>query len=152
MFYILNNYLMFKKSILLAFSLLFFGMVSCKEDEVMPSNMLSFDVMLSGVNEVPANNSKATGMLMGTYNKDSKMLSYTLTYSGMTATAGHFHKAAAGSNGGVAVDLGSISTGMKNTLTLTDAQVTDLMAGMWYINLHSAAFPSGELRGQVMLK
>jgi hypothetical protein len=152
MFNNLNIYLMFKKSIFLVVSFLALTIASCKKDDDAISNTVSFDVSLSGTNEVPANTSKASGMIMGSYNKTTKMLSYTLTYSGFTPTAGHFHTGAAGNNGGVAADLGAISNGMKNTITLTDAQATDLMNGMWYLNLHSTAFPGGEIRGQIILK
>jgi hypothetical protein len=141
MFNNLNIYLMFKKSIFLVVSFLALTIASCKKDDDAISNTVSFDVSLSGTNEVPANTNKTT-----------KMLSYTLTYSGFTPTAGHFHTGAAGNNGGVAADLGAISNGMKNTITLTDAQATDLMNGMWYLNLHSTAFPGGEIRGQIILK
>ena len=33
---------------------------------------------------------------------------------------------------------------------LTDAQVTDLMGGKWYFNVHTKEHPAGEIRGQVM--
>ena len=33
--------------------------------------------------------------------------------------------------------------------TLTDAQIADLVAGKWYFNIHTAANPGGEVRGQV---
>jgi hypothetical protein len=140
-----------KKYLLLSLTFLSLFFTSCKEDDDVSPTM-SFDVMLSGKNEVPANNSTASGMIMGTYNTETMELMYTLTYSGVTATAAHFHKAAAGSNGGVEFDLGAISSGLKGTKTLTAAQAADLKAGMWYLNLHSAANPSGELRGQIMLK
>ena len=46
------------------------------------------------------------------------------------------------------VALASLITG---SATLTDVQAADLMAGKWYFNLHTAAHPGGEIRGQVSL-
>jgi hypothetical protein len=45
---------------------------------------------------------------------------------------------------------GSVESPIKGSATLTPAQVADLMAGKWYVNLHTAASPGGEVRGQVM--
>ena len=39
---------------------------------------------------------------------------------------------------------------IKGSATLTDAQASDLQAGMWYFNLHTAKYPDGEIRGQVV--
>ena len=40
---------------------------------------------------------------------------------------------------------------IHGTATLTDAQVSDLNAGLWYFNIHTAAHPGGEIRGQMDL-
>jgi hypothetical protein len=44
---------------------------------------------------------------------------------------------------------GPLSSPFTGEATLTAAQVNDLMAGKWYVNLHTAAYPGGEIRGQV---
>jgi hypothetical protein len=81
---------------------------------------------------------------------DTKKLSWTVTYSGLTgeATAAHFHgPAAAGENAAPAVDISAaIKTGSAD---ITDQQLADLQAGKWYLNVHSEKFPDGEIRGQV---
>jgi len=108
-------------------------------------------VPLTGANEVPPNASAGTGTAK--VDLDGTTLKWTVTYSGTTGpvTAGHFHgPAAAGSNAGVVVPFpGPISSPITGTATLTPAQVADLKAGLWYVNLHTAANPGGELRGQV---
>ena len=131
---------------ILFISLLFIGasLVSCKKDEVVSSDV-KFMAMLSGAEEVPAVTTTATGMLDGVFNKETKILTYTLTYSGMTPTAWHIHKAAKGTNGGVVFALGTtFSSPFKNvTIALTADQEADLMAGNYYVNFHSAKYASG---------
>ncbi len=111
---------------------------------------------LSGASEVPPNTSPATGTLEASVNKDSHLLTWTVTYSGLTgpATGSHFHgPAMAGSNASVVVPIsGSLASPIKGSATLTPAQLADLMAGRWYVNLHTAANPGGEIRGQLMVK
>src|SRR5690349_13942918 len=65
-------------------------------------------LQLSSSQEVPANNSKGTGTADVTYNKETKMLSYKVDYTGLTgdATMAHIHGTAPkGTNAGVAHDL-----------------------------------------------
>jgi hypothetical protein len=109
---------------------------------------------LDGKSEVPATSSSATGSADLTYDAASKKLSWTVNYSGLSgpATAAHFHGPAdSGKNAGVAVAIPNAATSpVKGEATLTDAQAADLMAGKYYINIHTAANPGGEIRGQVM--
>ena len=108
-------------------------------------------IPLSGANEVPPNASTGTGTAK--VDLDGTVLKWTVTYSGTTGpvTAGHFHgPAQPGSNAGVVVPFpGPLSSPITGTATLTAAQVADVKAGLWYVNLHTAANPGGELRGQV---
>ncbi len=117
------------------------------------SDTSAVSAKLSGANEVPANTSAGTGTLEGTLDKKTNVLTWTVTYSGLTGPVrmGHFHgPAAAGANAGVALGFtGSVESPIKGSATLTPAQVADLTAGKWYVNLHTAANPGGEVRGQV---
>ena len=104
---------------------------------------------LDGKAQVPPNTSAATGTADLDYDPASKKLSY----SGLSgpATAAHFHgPAEAGKNAGVAVAIpNATSSPVEGSATLTDAQAADLAAGKYYINIHTAANPGGEIRGQV---
>ena len=108
---------------------------------------------LSGASEVPANTSTGKGAADIDYDAATKKMSWKLTYSGLTgpATAAHFHgPAEAGKNAGVALAIpNATSSPTEGSATLTDAQAADLTAGKYYINIHTAANPGGEIRGQV---
>jgi hypothetical protein len=67
----------------------------------------------------------------------------------------HFHgPAEAGKNAGVAVWISTkgtpFPTSFEGEATLTDAQAADLLGGRWYVNIHTAANPGGEIRGQLL--
>ena len=102
--------------------------------------------------EVPANASAGTGTVVTTLDRATRTLTYTVTYSGLTGpvTAGHFHgPAASGANAGVALPFSSTASPIQGSAVLTEAQMADFVAGKWYANLHTAANPGGEIRGQV---
>lgn len=109
---------------------------------------------LDGKAEVPPNDTKGTGTAEVNYDTTTKLLSWKLSYSGLTgpATMAHFHgPAETGKNAGVAVPIpNATASPVEGSATLTDAQAADLMAGKYYINIHTAANPPGEIRGQVM--
>ena len=108
---------------------------------------------LDGKSETPPNASTGSGTADINYDAASKKLTWKLTYSGLTgpATAAHFHgPAEAGKNAGVAVAIPNATTSPnEGSATLTDAQAADLLAGKYYVNVHTAANPGGEIRGQV---
>jgi hypothetical protein len=108
---------------------------------------------LDAKSEVPPNTSAGSGAADIDYDPASKKLSWKLTYSGLSgaATAAHFHgPAEAGKNAGVAVPIPNpASSPVEGSATLTDAQAADLVAGKYYVNVHTAANPGGEIRGQV---
>ena len=113
---------------------------------------VAMKAQLTSAAEVPANASKGNGSAAITYDTTSKALSWKLTYSDLSgpATMAHFHgPAEPGKNAGVAVPIPNTASGSEGTATLTDAQAADLMAGKYYVNVHTAANPGGEIRGQV---
>lgn len=121
-----------------------------------PSNLVAMTTQLRGANEVPPIASQGSGSVDAMFNKDTNLLRWKVNYAGLSgaATAGHFHgPAAVGANAGVALGWPSpISNGMEGSATLTPAQAADLMAGRWYANIHTAANPGGEVRGQMMVR
>ena len=117
------------------------------------AEVIDFKATLSASTEVPPKNSTGTGDALASLDTATKKLSYTVTYSGLTgpATMGHIHgPAAVGANAGVVVPFASPVTPIIGSVVLTDAQMADLMAGKYYVNIHTAANPAGEIRGQLV--
>jgi len=108
---------------------------------------------LKGSNEVPPNSSSGSGKAEAAFDTQTKVLTYTVTYAGLTGPAmgAHFHgPGEAGKNAGIALPFKTVQSPIQGSATLTDAQAADLLAGKWYANIHTAANPGGELRGQMM--
>jgi hypothetical protein len=124
---------------------------------------IGFTVNLDGTKEVPANASTGRGSGFAVLNAERKDVRYSFTYYGLTGTltaGGHFHTAAAGSNGavvkGIATSGGAASASVNGdwsssdaTQPLTDAHADSILAGKVYVNFHTAANPGGEIRGQL---
>lgn len=111
-----------------------------------------YSAHLTAASEVPPTDSKGTGDITATYDPTSKHLTWKGTYSGLTGpvTAAHFHgPAKVGENAGVLVPVDAKTSPFSGEATLDDAKAADLLAGRVYFNLHTAANPKGELRGQV---
>ncbi len=101
---------------------------------------------------VPMNGSSASGTGNVTYNPGTGMLNWNITFAGLTSaqTAAHFHGAAMpGMNAGVQVGIG-VGSPAIGSAPLTMLQATDLLNGLWYVNIHTTVFPGGEIRGQVV--
>ena len=109
---------------------------------------------LSGAQEVPAVQSAGKGQLLATLDTATSQLRWKVAYSGLSGpvTAGHFHGPAGKmENAAVAVGFkGNMDSPITGEATLTPVQMGELMDGKWYVNLHTAMHPKGEIRGQVM--
>lgn len=125
----------------------------------------AFGGSLSGAQEVPAVATSATGEATVVISPDDSTIWYVVSYGGLSGAlaAAHIHTGAAGANGGVILPLAASASPMVGTLTsasftasgsvTTFAQaVAAIKAGATYVNLHTAANPGGEIRGQVLAK
>jgi hypothetical protein len=137
---------------ILAMSMLIAGFSACDDDDDNDNNddITTFTTTLTGDNEVPANDSDATGTAVVTFNEDTNEMDVSVTYSGMTATAAHIHEGAVGVAGPAIFPLDDLTSPITlNDVELTAEQEADLKAGNYYVNIHSADFPDGEIRGQL---
>jgi hypothetical protein len=117
------------------------------------ADQISFKADLNGASEVPPVTTAGKGNATASLDTATKILTWTVDYSGTSGpvTAAHIHgPGAPGANAGVLVSLGAnLASPIKGTATLTDAQISDLEAGRTYINLHTADNKGGEIRGQL---
>jgi hypothetical protein len=116
---------------------------------------VNYSARLSGHSEVPKTTSKGTGKLDATFDTQTKAFNYTLTFDGLSgpATAAHIHgPATRKENAGVVAPLGGKGpkSPVTGSVTLTDDQVKALRSAKLYVNVHTAANPAGEIRGQII--
>ncbi|MBV9595658.1 MAG: CHRD domain-containing protein [Chloroflexi bacterium] len=139
----------------------------------------SFVAALSGYQETPTLNSNGRGSFSATVDDQRSRITFRLTYSGLTTvTQAHIHLGARAIMGGIAAFLCGPATSAGNTkpacpaspATITGTIVpgdvvaivpqglpagdfADLVravrAGATYANVHTMAFPAGEIRGQI---
>jgi hypothetical protein len=125
---------------------------SCDKDDESNNNTYTVSATMNGSKEVPSNTSTGTGTLTGTYDANDNVLTYSATWTGLTgtATAAHFHgPASATTTASPVVTFVIVGNGATGVKTLTDAEEQDLLNGMWYVNVHTANYTGGEIRGQV---
>ena len=145
----------------IAVTVLLFSISACKKDVVPVDLTKKATITLSGAQEVPAVTSTGTGTGQIVFDPTTKVVTYNFSWQLGSATATvtnmHFHGADDGSDiksSGVAIGItGFPTTAMGNmsgkTVALSDVQVSQLLAGKWYLNIHSSTVPGGELRGNI---
>ncbi|MBL0389634.1 CHRD domain-containing protein [Ramlibacter monticola] len=136
--------------------LLAFGLAGCDTMKSMTGGGGStdrYEASLSPSQEVPPNTSTGSGQAEVTVNRDTSTMNYRVSYTGLSgpATAGHIHgPAAPGANAGVAVPFPNVATSpVTGEVKLTPEQLNQLSSGQWYVNIHTARNPGGEIRGQL---
>ena len=127
---------------------------ACKKDDDSPAAApLQVTGTFSGSNETPAVATSATGNVSATYNKATKTLTYTVTYAGLTPTAGHFHIGAPGVAGPVVITFPYLAySPISGSTLLSQVQEDALLGGNMYANLHTATNNGGEIRANVVAK
>jgi Cu/Zn superoxide dismutase len=114
------------------------------------AEMMKFHADLVASEETPATDSTAKGTAEITVDTDTKKVSWTVKSEGLTgdATAAHIHgPAAVGEKAAPEIDMSKAI--MEGSADITDAQLADIKAGKTYVNVHTAKFPDGEIRGQL---
>lgn len=116
------------------------------------AEVLYFGAILEPEHEVPPVNSAGGGHAHFTFDTVTKVLTWNITYSMLSgpATAAHIHGPAdEGQNAPVVIPFPTAGSPITGSITLTDAQAAQLRAEKWYVNIHTAAHPNGEIRGGI---
>lgn len=110
---------------------------------------------------VPVPGAPPTGLgeMVAHYDPSTLMLSWRVTYSGLSGplVAAHIHGPATPGTGQgplpnapvVVPFTPPLTSPIQGSAKLTLDQVSQLLGGLYYVNLHTAAFPGGEIRGQI---
>jgi CHRD domain len=137
--------------------LAFAGLVLLGSMTLVHAAPLSFTVPLTGAQQVPVVQTQGTGSADLTYDPATRVVTWSLTFSGLSsdATMVHFHGPAdTGKNAGVKVwmsEKGSaVTSPIKGQATLTTEDAKTFLSGQMYINVHTKDHPAGEIRGQVV--
>ena len=97
--------------------------------------------------------SSGTGLAIVTLDDSLNLFSWNVSWSGLSGevTLAHFHgPALPNQNAGVQVGIATTNPSIGSA-TISSGQAADLLAGLWYINIHSTVSPGGEIRGQVQV-
>lgn len=125
----------------------------------------TYTAVLTGASEVPTNASTGTGNATVVLDASQTQLSISCQFQGLSSayTASHIHGPApvgvnasvrwgfVGTTAGWVFGSGNTSGTITNFLVtgITATDVTNLNAGLFYVNIHSTLFAGGELRGQL---
>jgi hypothetical protein len=155
------------------FSVLLFS--SCKKDDdthLTPDRsryISNYDFFLTSAQQIPANTSTASGWIEGTYDKRTKTYTYKITWSGLSSNVAAIHIHGIADRGYIALPspLGPYTNGIVQTIggnstakagsysgsLFVDGvaiRESDLLAGKFYVDIHTVNFPGGEIRGQIL--
>lgn len=142
-----------KLSVFIMGALLSSSLVSCDIEGPDQSDIVKYEATINSSNSQPKATSSAQGSAALEYNKVTKVLTYSVTYQGLTPTAAHIHKAEPSwSTGPVVVPFSNVATSpISGSVTLSQDLENLLRFGNLYINLHTKEYPQGEIRGQIKI-
>ena len=117
------------------------------------AEMMKFTTEMTGAAQVPPNDSAATGTAEVTFDTEAKTVTWVYTHEGLSGdmTAAHIHGPATAAEAAAPV-IDTTGETMEGSALISDAQATELTAGMYYFNVYTEKFPDGEIRGQLALK
>lgn len=107
-----------------------------------------YEARLDGAQEVPPVATAASGTAQVEVDPRRGLLRWTVSHGGLSGpvTGAHVHgPAGPGANAGILFPL----PGASGELRITPEQYTQLESGQWYVNVHTARHPAGEIRGQL---
>ncbi len=129
------------------------GISNTGNDTGATSQVDSFTASLTGAEQTPPTASAARASGAATLNRGTRLLQATVTTSGLSGASVHIHEGARGINGPIVLSLMESPAGSgqwSGQSVLSSTQVDTLLAGDMYFDVHTAAFPNGEIRGQLI--
>ena len=134
-----------------------FAFTACDKDDDDDDDKVMFNLggSANGTAVVPAVTTSGAGTISGTFNKNTNVMEYNVGWTGLsdTASAVGFYTGAAGVNGTLMQDVSITTVGMDGaatgSITLTDQQEADLLAGNLYYLIGTSTYLTGEVRGQI---
>ncbi|MFM9908447.1 MAG: CHRD domain-containing protein [Chitinophagaceae bacterium] len=136
------------------------GLASCNQD-LNTTIIAKNDVVLDGSQEVPAKSSAGNGTMNLAYNRTTRTLSYTVKWNSLTGVpvGMHIHGSAGkGANAAIVQNFSGFPVTQSGTYTGTffvdgvSVKEEDFLRGGYYLNIHTAINPGGEIRGQIILQ
>ena len=129
----------------------FVAVVSFAATSLAFAQPVTFTATLSGTNEVPPSGSRNTGTTLVTVDPSTGAIAWTTssTIPQTSATGHHIHRGVAGANGPVVVNFLANYSGVVTVTTALASEIAGNPSG-FYVNLHTAAFSTGEIRGQLL--
>lgn len=132
-----------------------FGSISSVSAAIIPFSATMDCAAANGGAGTCALGGTGTGTTSATLDDSTNLFSWTVEWSGLSApvSAAHFHgPATVSQSAGVAVGIDHTSNPSVGSATITSAQAAELLAGLWYMNVHSEGqFSGGEIRGQLSI-
>ncbi len=132
---------------------------ACKKDKEVPpvTNTVELAATINGSQQVPrlpADSTTATGTFAGTYNRDTRVLKYTVNFTGLMPIGAHLHLSGPGHTSSVKKTyFNDLTSPIEGEVVLDDQIADSLLNNRTYVNLHTARFPvTGEIRGNVRVK
>ena len=133
---------------------------ACKRTETAPADPAQPIIgNLDGTQQVPMVTSAGRGTITGIFDKTANTFRYTITFTGLTPLGAHFHTGAPGATGPIFIDLpknNAAQDGYVSPMTgfyiITPANAAALLSNGVYVNLHTLAYPAGEIRADITIK
>ncbi len=116
---------------------------------LLPGEIL-FVATLNGEQETPPTETTATGFASVILSASKDSIKYHLQTS-LIPTGAHIHTGIGGLPGPITIPFTPVAPLIRGTAAMTPAQVVDLAEGRMFVNVHTTAYPSGEIRGQLLL-
>ncbi|HEU4889079.1 MAG TPA: CHRD domain-containing protein, partial [Thermoanaerobaculia bacterium] len=118
--------------------------------QILPRTVDNFAFTADGDQEVPPTDSTATGNCTADLSDSAASLFVQCSHNVAGAQAAHLHDAPPGLDGPIVFDFNHLVNPFSGNVPMTPRLIADFAAGFLYVNIHSANYDTGEIRGQLI--